>query len=225
MKNEEKFWQQWILNYSLGELLGIGAAAIIARFLFMEYSQAEHGQSPTLTGLVLTVAGTSEGLIIGYVQWRSLSRFVKNFKPAPWITVTTLTSIAGWILILPPAVLIIFFFAKLSLLNHYTSIFYTFSAGAAFGALISTCQFFIIRKFFNNALIWILANTMGWALSFLILYFALSFFSGSLVNTLLIILACISSGLVQGIVTGTSLHFLMSIKNNVRNQLHADPAL
>src|SRR5688572_25707297 len=128
MKNEGKFWRRWILNYSLGELLGIGAAAIIARFLFMKYSQVD--QSPTLTFLILTIAGTSEGLIIGYVQWRSLSRFIKDFKPVPWITVTTLMSVIGWILILPPSVLIIFFFARFSLLNHYTSVFYTLSAGA-----------------------------------------------------------------------------------------------
>jgi hypothetical protein len=212
MKDQERFWHRWILSYSLGELLGIGVAAIIARFLYLGYSQIDLGRSPALDAFVLIIAGTSEGLIIGYVQWKSLSRIIMSLKPASWIITTTLSSILGWFLILPPAVLIIFFFAKLSSNNQYTSILYTLLAGAAFGSVIGIAQFFIIRKFVNNAIVWIFANSISWAVSFLILYFALSYFSGSFVNTLLIILACLMSGLSQGLVTGTSLHFLMSIK-------------
>jgi hypothetical protein len=225
MKNEDKFWFRWILNYSFGELLGIGAAAIIARFLFMEYSQLNRSQSPTFTALILVIAGLSEGLIIGYVQWKSLSRFVIGFKPVLWITITALTSVMGWVLILPPAVVIVFLIAKLSLLNSYTSILYSLLAGAAFGGMIGMSQFFIIRKYFNNAIIWILANAIGWGFSFIILYLALSFFSGAFVNTLLIILACVLSGLTQGCVTGTTLHFLMSIKGHARRMQRATPAL
>jgi hypothetical protein len=220
MKNEERFWHRWMISYSLGELFGIGVAAIIARFLYMGYSQLDSSRSPTLDALVLIAAGTSEGLIIGYVQWKSLSRVIRNLKPATWIITTTLTSILGWFLILPPAVLIIFFFAKLSADNQYTSILYTLMAGAAFGGMIGLAQFFIIRKYVNNAVIWAFANSISWSFSFLILYFALSYFSGSLVNTLLIILACLSSGLVQGMVTGTSLYFFMSIKTHTHTGHH-----
>ncbi|MEO7989357.1 MAG: hypothetical protein ABI663_07440 [Chryseolinea sp.] len=217
MKNEEKFWYRWMLNYSFGELLGIGAAAIIARFLFVEYSQLPH-ESSILTAIVLIIAGASEGLIIGYVQWKSLSKLIQNFKPGPWITVTTLTSIAGWILILPPAVLIIFFFARVSSQSAYTSILYTLSTGAAFGGIIGISQFFLIRKYFNNATVWIFATASCWALSFLILYVTLSFFSTSLINIILIASACVLSGLVQGSVTAICVHFLMDIKKEVRNR-------
>jgi len=223
MKNEEKFWHRWILSYSLGELFGIGAAAIIARFLYMGYSELGHGRSPVLDILVLIIAGTSEGLIIGYVQWKSLSRVIKSLKPAPWIMTTTLASILGWFLILPPAILIVFFFARLSPGDQYTSMLSALLAGVAFGGLIGIAQFFIIRKFVTNAIIWIFANSVSWALSFLILYFVLLSFSGSLISTLLIVLACLSSGLAQGMVTGTSLHFLMSIKNEARSSRSANP--
>jgi len=213
MKKEERFWRRWILSYSLGELFGIGAAAIIARSLYMGYSQIDEGQSPLLSALVLIMAGTSEGLIIGYIQWKSLTRVIKDLKPAPWIITTTLTSILGWFVILPPAVLLIFFFARLATHDQYTSILSALLAGTAFGGLIGIAQFFIIRKFATNAVIWIFANAVSWSLSFLILYFALLSFSGSVIDTLRIALACMSSGLVQGIVTGVSLHFLMGLKD------------
>jgi hypothetical protein len=225
MKKDERFWHRWILSYSLGELLGIGAAAIIARFFYMAYSHLDETRSTTLNVFVLIAAGTSEGLIIGYVQWKSLSRVIRSFKLTPWIVTTTVASILGWFLILPPAVLIIFFFARLSTHDQYTSILSALIAGSAFGGLIGITQFFIIRKFFTNALIWILANSISWSLSFLILYFALLSFSGSLVNTLLILLACLFSGLAQGMVTGTSLHFLMGVKSHAHDRKHAHESI
>lgn len=222
MRNDEKFWSRWIFHYSIGELVGIGIAAIIARLLYIGYSEIDDGQSPTLNTFVLVVAGTLEGLIMGYVQWRSLSRVIGSLKPAPWIITTTLSSAIGWLLIFPPAVLIIFFFARLSAHTQYTSVLYTLLAGLTFGGLIGICQFFIIRNYFNNAIIWFFANAISWALSFLILYFALSFVGAVLINTVVIILACLASGLAQGMVTGTSLYFLMRVKNYRNSQHHID---
>jgi hypothetical protein len=211
-----------MLNYSFGELLGIGAAAIIGRFLFIEFSGASAGSSFTLTYAILIMAGAAEGFIIGYVQWRSLSKLLRHFKPLPWILTTTLSTIAGWLLVLPPAVLFISFLSKISLISNYYSMFYTALIGIAFGGLIGIPQFFIIKKFYKNAIIWILANTVGWTLSFLIIYFSVSMLtndSSFAYGLLLIVTACVLSGLIQGIVTGTSLHFAMTIKKEHERNL------
>jgi hypothetical protein len=212
MSSEQKFWYKWMLNYSFGEVLGIGAAAIIGRFLFIEFSGTSSASSSNLALAILIMAGAAEGLIIGSIQWKSLSKLALHFKALPWIIVTTVSTIAGWIVVLPPAVVFISFLSKISLMNNYYSIISTILVGMAFGGLIGIPQFFIIRNFYKNASIWILANTVGWTLSFLIIYFTLFLFSanGSFIYGLfLVVSACVLSGLIQGIVTGTSLHFLM----------------
>ena len=217
MKPDQKFWYRWMLNYSFGELLGIGAAATIGRFLFIGFSNVASSASSTsiLTFMILIVAGASEGVIIGYVQWKSLTRVILHFNPIPWIVTTTLATTAGWLLILPPAVMFISFLSKLTAINNYYSILYTSLVGMAFGGLIGIAQFFTIRKFYRNALSWIFANAIGWMISFLIIYGALLMFRDSTsfaYNLFLIIISCVLSGLTQGVVTGTSLHFLMSIR-------------
>lgn len=217
MKTDQKFWFKWMFHYSLGELMGIGAAAIIARFLFIGFSNTSASANTTsyLMFMILIIAGASEGLIIGYIQWRSLSKVVKDFKRGVWIGTTMAITVTGWLCILPPAILFISFLSKFSAINNYYSILYTTYVGMAFGGLIGIAQFFIIRKYFRNSLVWIFANTVGWTISFLILYKALVLFenSSSLVyNLFLIASSCILSGFIQGVITGTSLHFLMSIR-------------
>lgn len=213
MKPVQVFWFKWMLNYSFGELLAIGAAAMIGRFLFINISNTPITTFTTVS--ILIIAGAAEGFIIGCIQWKSLSKVLLHFKAVPWIIITTLSAVVGWLLVLPPAIMLISFLTRFSLISNYYSIVYTALVGISFGALMGVPQFFIIKKFYKNALVWIFANVLGWMLSFLIVYTAMSMLSetSSLIyNLFLIIISCVLSGLVQGVVTGTSLHFLMTVK-------------
>jgi len=209
------FWRKWILDYSLGELIGIGISATIARFLFVGFPENGIIPESLITVTLLTIAGVSEGFIIGYIQWRSFAKLIPDFRPVLWILVTTISTLAGWLFILPPGIVFITFLSQVALISANNSILYTLLVGLAFGGLIGIPQSFIVKQHFKGAIIWIISNAVGWMFSFLIIYLSLSLFPylPSVVGKLLLIaLACVFSGLVQGLVTGTSLHFLMSIR-------------
>lgn len=221
-KNENPFWRKWIINYSLGELIGIGIAASIGRLLFFTFPENSTISQSALTVIILIIAGMAEGFILGYIQWKSLLKIIPGFTPVLWIFVTTFSALAGWLFILPPGVMFIAFLSKISLISTYSSYLYTMLVGTVFGGLIGIPQFFIIRKYFKNGAVWIISNTISWMFSFLIVYSALLLFhytSSPVQNFLLIALACILSGLIQGFVTGTSLHFLMSIRKKKEEPL------
>jgi hypothetical protein len=117
---------------------------------------------------------------------------------------------------LPPSVVFISFLSSLKLIDNYYSLLYAALAGLVFGAIIGFAQFFIIRKFYRKALLWIIANAVGWILSFTIVYVALLLFSYSTLvvyNIIIIILSCSLSGLLQGLVTGTVLNLYMPLRN------------
>jgi hypothetical protein len=160
------FWRKWILNYSLGELFGIGVAAFLARLLFINIPNDAPLSESTLTVIILIIAGIAEGFIIGYIQWRSLSKLIPGFNRLLWIFVTTFSTLAGWLFILPPGIMFIAFLSKVSLISTYNSILYTTLIGMAFGGLIGIPQFFIVMKYFKKAGVWILSNTLGWMISF-----------------------------------------------------------
>jgi hypothetical protein len=217
-KSENRFWKKWIISYSFGELIGIGVAASIGRLVFFTFPENSVASQSTLTVIILIIAGITEGLILGYIQWKSLSRFVPGITPMLWIFVTTFSTLAGWLFVLPPGILFIAFLSKISLISTYSSYVYTMLVGLAFGGVVGIPQFFIMRRYFTNAAVWIVSNTIGWMLSFLIIYSAFLLFhhtTSFALNFSLVVLACILSGLVQGFVTGTSLHFLMAIRKDV----------
>ncbi|MFD0997764.1 hypothetical protein ACFQ21_00535 [Ohtaekwangia kribbensis] len=217
MKIYKKFWFQWVMNYSIGELMGIAAAAAIGRIMFMNLSNDNGDYTSLFPFTILLIAGAAEGFIIGYTQWKSISLLVTNFKPVAWILTTTIAVIVGWLSILPPSVVFIAFLSSFDLIGDYHSMLYTGLAGLAFGGIISTPQFFIIRKHYRHAETWIMANAIGWMLSFMVLYAALSVFTHTtsfIFNVLVIILSCIVSGAIQGIITGTFLHLVMVTKTD-----------
>jgi uncharacterized membrane protein len=219
MKNHSTFWLQWILNYSIGEVMGIAAAATIGRLMFIELSGNQSLHTSIFPLVILIIAGAAEGFIIGYAQWKSLSLLIANFKPGAWIITTTIAVTIGWLTVLPPSVVFISFLSSLNLINDYYSILYAGLAGLAFGGIISTTQFFIIRKFYRNAEAWIIANALGWMLSFMVIYIALSVFPDTksfIYNVLIIITSCIVSGIIQGIITGTFLQLFMISKVSLK---------
>lgn len=214
-----QFWIKWILNYSVGELLAIGVATTVGRLVFVELSD-EIADSPTfVTPLVLIAIGLVEGWVIGYLQWRSLSRLVINFQSAAWVYTTMIATTVGWVLIIPPTILLVAFFVDFGLATKYYSVLYAALAGGSFGSIIGIGQYFILRRFYNNGLVWVFSNAAGWTLSFLVVFFCLSFLdraNGFLYNVSLLSLACVVSGLSQGLIIGTALHFLMSVRNEYK---------
>jgi len=199
--------------YSTGELFAIAAAATIGVFLFVEIPG--NPLTPLTTLIILGVAGCVEGLVIGWIQWKSFTKVVLHLKGAAWITTTTLSAMAGWLLILPPAIVLVSVLARFSLITSYSSFLYAAAAGIAFGAIMGVPQFFYLKKLYHKAGVWILANVLGWMGSFVILYTFISLLksSGSFAyNFSLIIISCGLSGIVQGLVTGTALHYFMSAK-------------
>jgi hypothetical protein len=214
MATGRNFWLRWILYYSLGELLAIAAAAIVGAFLFIGPPDKPLTHLTTL--ILLGIAGCTEGLIIGWTQWKSFSKVLLHLRPIPWIATTTVSAMAGWLLVLPPAIVLISVLARFSLINNHYSFFYTALVGMTFGVLMGVPQFFYLRKFYNNAAVWILANVLGWMCSFLVIYSFISLLldSGSFAyNFSLILISCLLSGIIQGLVTGAALHFCMSVKH------------
>jgi putative effector of murein hydrolase LrgA (UPF0299 family) len=141
---------------------------------------------------------------------------VVDFKKGLWVTATIAALIVGWLLIVPPAIFFISFFIDFHLADRYYSILYTAGVGLCFGSIIGFVQLFIIRRFYTNALAWVAANAFSWMMSFLIVQFSLASLdhSGHLAyNVMLIIMACLTSGFIQGLFTGIALHFLMSVQD------------
>ena len=212
---KKRFWYHWILKYSFAELLGIGAAAVICRLLLVEVSDAITNSPAYVIPLVLGIAGLAEGWIMGYIQWRSLSKLVAHPGKTIWIVTTIIAMIIGWLLVIPPATFFISFFVDFSLEKEYYTFLSTAFIGMLFGGIVGLGQYFVIRRSYKKSLAWILANAFGWMVSFLVVYVSLVIMKdmhNMMINILLMVIACVLSGMIQGVISGLALGSIMSIK-------------
>jgi hypothetical protein len=213
MKAENKFWPHWILHLSYGDLIGMTVTSIVSRLLIIGLSRTAISNNATTAYAILIIAALTEGLIIGYAQWKSLSGLVSYFHEQSWLAATAAGTVAAWLLILIPVVMILPMLSGFALVNSYYLALVIMLAGAAFGTIIGIAQFFILKKYYRNAMTWVLSNALGWSISFVTIFTAWSMFSDSyIINAFFIITSCIVSGFVQGFVTGMCLHTMMSLR-------------
>lgn len=72
------------------------------------------------------------------------------------------------------------------------------------GLMIGLLQWRILRKFFSGSIYWILASTLGWGISIIV--------------TILSIWAFILGALLYGVITGTTLVWMMQKKEQKKSQ-------
>jgi hypothetical protein len=220
MTRKNIFWLRWMRDYSLGEILAIGASTTLARLLLFNYSELSGSMYSALVIVILITAGILEGIIIGYFQHKSLIKLIPGFKKNRWIAWTCASTVIGWLLILPPSLLLIAVLSRMSVINNMETIFFVSLVGSLFGALISIPQFFLLNRYFKSPLGWILVNILGWSITFLTIYFSISIMSHKLSwieKVVAFASSCIISGIVQGLITVTFLRFMA--QERVANRL------
>jgi hypothetical protein len=194
------------------ESIAIGATVVLTRFLLVEFTNLIHQPSVFVAPIILSLLGVTEGMLIGYPQYRSLPAFTKSLPMANWIFATSVSMIFAWLTVMPPAIFFISFFIDFSLEKTYYSIIYTALCGISFGAIIGTAQQFVLRKHYLNSPYWIFANALSWMLSFLIVFFAISWANElreMSMTFIILVFACVISGFIQGLLTGLAIHYLM----------------
>ena len=83
-----RFWWQWIIANSLGELAGLGAVAALGYAVVSQLGEPQGAVQSIAMAVLFTVFGAIEGLVVGWAQERVL-------RPR-------LPALTGWIAASPP---------------------------------------------------------------------------------------------------------------------------
>ena len=202
------YGRKWALHCALGELLGIGAAGLIA-FTANQLLGEPVTMPQKLTVLIFMLgAGALEGSILGYLQWRVLHARIPQLPALEWMGWTIAVAVLGWFLgTLPGLFLQNSAFsnnsqASLAVPQNFIILsLLTLGLGLLMGALFGLFQWFSLKKYVPKAGKWIPANAIGWGLGLGWIYLAASWPDE---NTQLpyIILAGILGGMMAGLSVG-----------------------
>jgi uncharacterized membrane protein YGL010W len=174
--NKNLFWLRWTINCALGELLGIGAAGLIALMVFKLLGEPHTTASKLLVLACMMCAGLIEGAVLGYMQWRILRHKLPELPRSNWMQYTMLIAVLGWMLGMLPS---LFFMDNAPAESSSAapalpgSLFAALSVGMGLllGALFGLFQWFELKYYVHHSKQWILANALGWGAGIGWIYF------------------------------------------------------
>ncbi|WP_266362709.1 hypothetical protein [Tellurirhabdus rosea] len=178
MKTPSHFLRRWALNCAAGELLGIGAAGLIAVGYLTAFGEAVSWPERIAFLLLMLVAGAVEGSLLGWFQSRVLTDLFPGLNRGRWLRLTLAVAVLGWLLGMMPSTLISGDSASGPAADPSDSplLFFSLTAGAGLflGAVFGWFQWFELRRHTPQAARWVVANALGWAVALSCIYLAAS---------------------------------------------------
>jgi len=167
--------RDWIAANAIGEVLGLGLAALIA--IGVAQSQA---LPPAAEILVVTAAflaiGAYEGAIVGVAQWLVLRRRLPSLRAKSWIAATVMGAVVAWMLGRIPSALADWESVSGGVGQPAPSLLMivglSAAAGAALGVILGAAQWFVLREHVRRARMWIAANALAWAAAMPLIFIA-----------------------------------------------------
>ncbi|HUE98806.1 MAG TPA: hypothetical protein VMN99_06100 [Anaerolineales bacterium] len=181
-RNEFGLWLGWTLATAGGMLLGFLPAILLVNVLNLGLAQIA----------VPVLAGTA----IGFAQWIVLRRYVT--AGTQWILADGISWAAGYIL------------GLLLIQMLPSTVFIAFIGYFLFGAIVALVQWPVLRREIPQALTWVIASAVAWAVGYWVSQGVLSLFTDPVIAPVVgTTVIAVTSGLVAGAITGVALIWIV----------------
>lgn len=214
MMGERHLFRDWIAANALGEVLGLGVAALIAIAVAQAHTLAPAEEILVVTAAFLVI-GAYEGAIVGAAQWLVLRRLWPSLGAKRWIAATMSGAVVAWMLGRIPSALADWESASGGV-GHpapglMTIVLLSAAAGAALGLILGTAQWVVLRAHVRRAGWWIVANALAWAAGMPLIFIAAGLpgpHTSMLSIAALLLLTVGVAGTVVGAIEGAFLRIL-----------------
>ena len=165
---DAKIWFQWIFANVIGEIIGLGVAALTGAVFVLFLAKSLGAQSAFVMAAMMILAGAFEGFAVGTAQTKVLRKALANFYARGWIIATTTGVVVAWILGMMPSFLMSFNEeipnAQPAEIGEITIGLSAALMGFALGIVLGFPQWIEMRRYVNGAGWWILANALAWTI-------------------------------------------------------------
>jgi hypothetical protein len=207
-------WQRWVIANALGELVGLGAAAV-AGVALVQLFETTLATLASLAGAgAIILLGTFEGVVVGLAQWLVLRRPFPALSRRAWVLASAVGAFVAWTLGMIPSTLIDSGTDAGAALPAEMSdaLMYALAAamGAVLGPILGIPQWLALRRHIRRAAWWIPANAAAWVLGMPVVFIgASSAPTGGLPGLVATgLLTAVSAGAVVGAIHGLALIWL-----------------
>lgn len=209
-------WMRWIFANAIGELVGLGLAALMGVLFMWVLANILGAWSAIAAAFLMIVVGAFEGAIVGFFQAKVLQTKIVGFNVRRWIWATAIGAFIAWVLGTIPS--LVMSFAEQTQTSHpleMSEIAIGLSAagmGFALGMVLGLPQWFELRRYVEKAHWWILANALAWTIGMPQLFVAPSAINEGFPAwqiAFIIFAAIVSAGATVGAIHGLFLIWLL----------------
>lgn len=214
MKNLfDNYWKKWTLACTAGELLGMGAVALIAVTYNRWVGEPLTPADKALQLLVVVFAGAAGGFLLGYWQWRVLRLKFPKMPAREWIGYTMAIAMLGWLLGMLPSLLLTLGNAPIPPRPVESPMVLilvgAMAMGLFLGAMFGLFQWFAFHKYARESIQWVTGNSLGWGLGMMFIFAAATWPDESTPLS-----GIIAAGIVGGSLAGLSVGAITGIYLN-----------
>ncbi|MDX2029294.1 MAG: hypothetical protein SF339_01395 [Blastocatellia bacterium] len=210
-------WLQWVGANALGEMIGLGIAAMIGVGVASTMDGRNTVFAVGLTGVAMILAGTIEGVVVGIAQSMVLCRYLRELRGKAWVTATAIGAFVAWVLGMIPSTV-------MNLREPHDSqpapemsgaLMHGLAAlmGIVLGVILALPQWRVLRRHVTRAGWWLAANSLAWAIGMPVIFLGIGAmhdlgmsFGGVIIGMLV---TTVLAGAVVGAIHGLALVWLV----------------
>jgi hypothetical protein len=217
------FYKRWIWANAWSELVGLGSTLALGFLLFSEADSRSTTAILGSTAFAIVAGALLEGGVVGYAQARVIHVRFPVLRTRAWILATVTGAGAAWLLgMIPSTVLSLRETGAPSATapepGPIALLLLTAAMGAVLGPVLSTPQYFVLKRLVNGAAWWIAANALAWALGMIVIFAAIGTLpadASDLRAAVTVAASCLGAGALVGAVHGPTLLRLMERESSV----------
>lgn len=208
-------WARWVFANMLGEVIGLGAAAIVGVTLAWSIERSFGAFAGVTLAIVMILVGTFEGVVVGVAQWSALRRPFPKLRLSHWTLAAAVGAFVAWTLGMTPSTLMDMgntsAQASAPPFEMNDTLTYAFAAimGVILGPILGVPQWLALRRHVTRAGWWIPANAVAWAVGMPVVFLGASVTPDGFVELIVTgLLTGAAAGAVVGAIHGAALVWL-----------------
>jgi len=223
-ENGKGYLIAWVKACGLGEMIGIGLAALISWIVNNTIGEPSTTGGKVAILIAMAIAGVLEGLSLGWFQWNVIVKRFGGIKVGSWITATVVVAALGWLAGSVPSMfngpgqdVASDVSAHAEEITIGMVVWVGIIIGIIMGAMFGFAQWIVLRKHAKNAVKWIMANAIGWGIGMVFIFVGATLMpadSGIVMVTGAGLLSGALAGISVGYVTGLFLQKLSPIADS-----------
>lgn len=160
---DRKFWFRWVFANLISETIGLEIMGIAGVIFGLILANNFNSPGAIAIAFLMIAPGIFKDAFAGFTQGEALRKNLPGLSLRAWIAATITGTVAALLVVVLPGFFEYFANARVVKIPEFSMSVPTAVTGFGLGMILGFPQWFVLRRYVENAGFWIFANGLAWA--------------------------------------------------------------